>query len=140
MAYESLQYKKHIKIDTIRDSYARTVTSSTKSDDSHFPYREYRRETSDAPSVALEDSMLTISFLKTDVFLSWIIELRVRIPKLTDSFIPQWCDLPNSTRDNIGIWIKHKNSYIKCGSSQKMPFPPGHHQHSVMLMSSSSIY
>ena len=64
MAYESLQYKKHIKIDTIRDSYARTVTSSTKSDDRHYRYREYRRETSNAPSVALEDSMLTISFSK----------------------------------------------------------------------------
>ena len=62
MAYESLQYKKHTKIDTIRDTYARTITTSTKSDDSH--HRGYRGETCIAPSVALEDSILTSSFSK----------------------------------------------------------------------------
>ena len=60
MAYESLQYKKHTKIDTIRDTYAKTVTTSRKSDGSH--HRGYRGETCSELPVALENSILTISF------------------------------------------------------------------------------
>ena len=37
MAYESLQYKQHTQIDTTRDTYARTLITSIKSDDSHHP-------------------------------------------------------------------------------------------------------
>ena len=63
MAYKSLQYKEYAKIDTIRDTYARIVTTFTKSNDSH--HRGFRGETRISPCVALDDSILTISFSKT---------------------------------------------------------------------------
>ena len=62
MAYKSLQYKEHTKIDTIRDTYARIVTTISKSDDSH--HRGFGGETQIALCVALDDSILPISFSK----------------------------------------------------------------------------
>ena len=44
-----------------------------------------------------------LAFLKTDAYLSWIIELRVIIPKHTNSYIPQRCDVPDSSRDTKGL-------------------------------------